>query len=114
MSPRPLPDRPATQPRCRGRTGNGSLTPPELSRGLVESGYVRAPGPAAHRGPLHLEDWRGPPHVQDQAGYFTGFHTPQPRAVNCPSDGSIVTVMSRADVANPLSRISPPRDVRSQ
>lgn len=46
--------------------------------------------------------------------YRTGFHTPQPRAVNCPSDGAIVTVMSRADVANPLSMISPPFDVRSQ
>lgn len=114
MSPRPLPDRPATQTRCRGRTGNGSPTPPELSRGLVESGYVRAPSSAAHRGPLHLEDWRGPPHVQEQPGYFTRFHTAHRSDVNCPSDAAIVTVIDLADVAKLLSMMSPAFDVRSQ
>lgn len=47
-------------------------------------------------------------------GHFTGFHTPHPSVVNCPSDDRIVTVITRADVAKLLSMMSPDSDVRSQ
>ncbi len=78
----------------------------------------RRPGPpvhpAAQRPPPEPEDWRGPLRVQGQPGYSTGFHTAHRSDVNCPSDGAIVTVIDRADVAKLFATISPASEVRSQ